>query len=497
MKFTHDADEIESVMQSAYEAFHIYKNLSLKTRADFMRQIAEEMQADAKDIITMAMAETHLPEDRIQSEFDRTKWQMVSYAAHCETGQWLELRIDEAQPENKKQQTDIRKTKIGLGPIVVFGAGNFPLAYSTAGGDTACAFAAGCPVIVKAHGGHAKTSELVAIAILRAADKCNMPEGIFAHVEDKKECAEKLIMHPHTAAVGFTGSFAGGKQFYDWAAQREKPIPVFAEMSSVNPVFLLPEKLKKESKETAKKLGESIMQSMGQFCTNPGIIVGIKGEHLNKFIDHLAKIIDESITTPMLNEGIYKNYEAKLETALKFGHLSEKTTRDNTQNNTSGIPTIATVEANYFIENKKMQSEVFGPYSLVVQCNNEAEMLEVAKRMEGQLTATIIGTEAETKDQQQLINILQEMAGRLIFNGVPTGVQVSLAMLHGGPFPATTDSRFTAVGADGMARFARPVAYQNWPDELLPAELQNGNPLQIVRTVNGKMEGCGGSLRVV
>ncbi len=326
MKITHDADEIESVMQSAYEAFHIYKNLSLKIRAGFMRQIADELEVDAKEIVEMAMKESHLPQDRIQSEFDRTKWQLVSYADHCETGQWLEVRIDKAQPENKKQQTDIRKTKIGLGPIVVFGAGNFPLAYSTAGGDTACAFAAGCPVIVKAHGGHAKTSELVAISILRAAEKCNMPAGIFAHIEDKKECAEKLIMHPYTAAVGFTGSFAGGKQFFDWAAQRAKPIPVFAEMSSVNPIFLLPEKLKNESMETAVKLGESIMQSMGQFCTNPGIIVGIKGEYLNKFIDQLAKIIDEATATPMLNEGIYKNYEAKREAALEQKNIVEKTT---------------------------------------------------------------------------------------------------------------------------------------------------------------------------
>lgn len=487
MKITHTLNEIEEVMDTAFAAFHEYKNYPLSKRAEFMQRIAEEMEADAAAIIAAAMDETHLPEARIQSEFDRTKWQLRSYAEHCVSGQWLEARIDETQPENDKQQTDIRKTKIGLGPVVVFGAGNFPLAYSTAGGDTACAFAAGCPVIVKAHGGHALTSELVAKSILAAAKFCNMPAGIFAHIEDKKECAEKLIKHPHTAAVGFTGSFAGGKLFFDWAAQREKPIPVFAEMSSVNPVFLLPQKLEDETEETAKMLADSIMQSMGQFCTNPGIIVGIESNALENFVQQLSSLIEAAKPSAMLNEGIFKNYESKKEAALATAHISRETIKTETGITMAGTPVIAEVEAKYFLENKEMQEEVFGPYSLVVKCKDAGEMLQVAKMMKGQLTSTIIGTETEITGQVELIDVLKEFAGRLIFNGVPTGVQVSLAMQHGGPFPATTDSRFTAVGSDGIKRFARPVAYQNWPDELLPPELKSSNPLQIYRTVNGEL----------
>ena len=287
-------DEIESIMQNAWTAFHEYRKLSLKQRASFMKEIAVEIEACGEELIHTAMNETNLPEARLKNECTRTIFQLNNYADACEKGEWLEARIDTASAEQNSTKPDIRKMLIPLGPVVVFGASNFPFAYSTAGGDTACAFAAGCPVIVKAHPAHAQTSEIVAGAILKAANKFDLPKGIFAHVHGNSfETGQALVMHPHTKAVGFTGSLAGGKALYDLANKREEPIPVFAEMGSINPVFLLPEKLNQSAQDVAKMYAGSITLSVGQFCTNPGLIIGLDGDDLNIFISALGKEIKQ------------------------------------------------------------------------------------------------------------------------------------------------------------------------------------------------------------
>lgn len=481
-------EEINSVMQQAWNAFHAYRKLSLKNRADFMRAIAKELENLGDDLIQTAQEETHLPEARLKNEKARTVFQLNSYAEACEKGEWLEIRIDTAIADRNPPRPDLRKMLIPMGPVVVFGAANFPFAYSTAGGDTACAFAAGCPVIVKAHPAHAATSEKVAGAILQAAKNCSMPTGIFAHVHGaSNETGEALVTHPLTKAVGFTGSFAGGKQLFDWANQRREPIPVFAEMSSINPVFLFPEKLKQSAEDVAKLYAGSITLGVGQFCTNPGLIIGIDNEDLSLFIQTLASEIKKSSPGEMLHTGIFKNYVEKRANALSQEDVETVATSETESLLNQGLPTIASASAEAFIKNPILHLEVFGPYSIVVKCKSMDEMIEVAKHIEGQLTATIMATVNDVHEHEELTELIKNICGRFILNGVPTGVEVCLSMQHGGPFPATTDSRFTSVGADGIKRFARPICFQNWPGELLPAELKNENPLKIYRTINNEL----------
>ena len=481
--------EIESIMQNAWTAFHIYRKMSLKQRAAFMRAIAVELDACGDELIQVAMQETNLPEARMRNERGRTIFQLNQYADACERGEWLEARIDTAIPDKTPPKPDIRKMLIPLGPVVVFGASNFPFAYSTAGGDTACAFAAGCPVIIKGHPAHAQTSQVVAEAVLKAADKCNMPKGIFAHVHGTSfEVGKSLVTHPHTKAVGFTGSYIGGKQLFDWANQRKEPIPVFSEMGSVNPVFLLPEKLNAAASDVAKMYAGSITLGVGQFCTNPGLIIGIESDSLKTFIHDLGKAIQQVAPGPMLHPGIVKAYKQNKGNALlqEEVHLvaeSETAVKEN-----EGLPTIATASGQAFLNNPVLHQEVFGPYSLVIRCKDINEMTEVAKHLEGQLTSTLMATDDDIKNNDELVEAVKNICGRFILNNVPTGVEVCLSMHHGGPFPATTDSRFTSVGADGIKRFARPLCFQNWSNELLPDELKNENPLGIWRTVNNELK---------
>lgn len=477
--------EIDQVLQTAWQAFHQYRKYSLKDRARFMRSIAAELENAGDELIKTAMQETNLPEARLRGERARTMYQLTSYADACERGEWLEARIDTANPAKTPPKPDIRKMLIPLGPVVVFGASNFPFAYSTAGGDTACALAAGCPVIVKAHPAHAQTSEMVAQAILKAAAQCQMPNGVFAHVHGaSQEVGKALVTHPYTKAVGFTGSYLGGKALFDWANQRKEPIPVFSEMGSVNPVFLFPEKMKQAAVDVAKMYAGSITLGVGQFCTNPGLIFGIEGEELQQFIETLGNEIRTVDPGTMLHPGIAKNY---LENRNKA--LSQQQVKTVAESNTrpaanQGVPTIASATGEAFLNNPVLHQEVFGPYSLVIRCKDMNELLEVTRRLEGQLTATLMATENDIEHNEELVESIKNLCGRFVVNGVPTGVEVCLSMHHGGPFPATTDARFTSVGADGIKRFARPIAYQNWADRLLPDELKNGNPLGIWRTVN-------------
>jgi 2,5-dioxopentanoate dehydrogenase len=486
------AAAIDTTMQQAWDAFSIYKKFSLKQRASFMRAIAWELENCSNELITTAMAETNLPEARLKNEKARTIFQLTSYAAACEKGNWLNATIDTANAERNPPKPDVRKTLIPLGPVAVFGASNFPFAYSTAGGDTASAFAAGCPVIVKAHPAHANTSTMVAKLIATAAEKCGMPKGIFSHIYGKDfNVGKQLVMHPYTKAVGFTGSYTGGKQLFDWANQRKEPIPVFAEMGSTNPVFLLSEKLQNEAVAVAKMFAASVTLGVGQFCTKPGIIIGIDNEDLTSFTNALAAEIKNITPVLMLHPGIATSFEKNKSIALQQDGVQMLGAATNTnaglQNNLLGNAAIAITAATTFLQNPVLHQEVFGPYAIVVKCSSIDEIHKVSSHLKGQLTATLMATRNDLKNNAALIETIKNCCGRIILNAVPTGVEVCGAMHHGGPFPSSTDSRFTSVGADAIKRFARPISYQNWSNELLPEELQNENPLGIWRTVNGEL----------
>jgi 2,5-dioxopentanoate dehydrogenase len=481
-------EEINAAVDKSWQAFEQYRKFSLKQRAAFMRRIALEIGELGDELITVAGNETNLSDSRLRNERARTIFQLNNYADACERGDWLEARIDTAIPDKNPPKPDLRKMLIPLGPVAVFGAANFPFAYSTAGGDTGCAFAAGCPVIVKAHPAHAATSDLVAQAILRAAEKENMPEGIFHHLHGaSNEVGEALIKHPKIKAVGFTGSFLGGRQLFDWANQRKEPIPVFAEMSSINPVFLLGEKLKQSPEEAAKLYASSITVGVGQFCTCPGLIIGIDGDDLRVFMHVLSNQIKKTGPGRMLHTGIFKNYVERRAAALTQQDVETVAVSEKEPTLNEGMPTIATASAAAFINNPVLHQEVFGPYSLVIRCKDDDEMIQVAKHIEGQLTATLMATENDIRDHEELVDEVKNICGRFILNAVPTGLEVCLSVHHGGPYPATTDSRFTSVGADGIKRFARPLCYQNWSNDLLPDELKNENPLGIWRTVNDQL----------
>lgn len=481
-------DEVNKALEESYRAFLEYRQLTLKQRAAFLVSIAGELEKLEGKIIEVAHRETHLAEPRLKGELKRTMFQLTSYAEACEEGTWLDIRIDTADTNRTPPKPDMRKMLVPLGPVVVFGASNFPFAYSTAGGDTACALAAGCPVIIKAHPAHAETSELVADAIKAAAKKHDLSEAVFIHLHGTGfEVGKALVQHPFTGAVGFTGSFEGGKALFDIANQRAVPIPVFAEMGSVNPVFLLPKKLRAETEKIAEMYAVSITQSAGQFCTNPGILVAIEDDALNEFKEMLGKRIEQVRPEKMLHTGIAKSFHQKRKKALAEEGVTVAAVTQFEADEEESIPTLAETSAHSFLENPLLHKEVFGPFSLLVKCRNIGEMNQIALKTEGQLTVSLIATDDEVQQNETLVEALKNICGRFIMNGVPTGVEVALSMHHGGPFPATTDSRFTAVGADGIKRFARPICFQNWSNDLLPPELKNENPLGLWRTVNNEL----------
>jgi len=479
--------EIEAAVREAHVAFLSYKNLNGKKKGEFLRAIADEIEALGSSLIQTAMQETNLPEVRVVSERGRTTGHCRLFAQLVEEGSWVEARIDPAQPHRAPApRPDLRKMLVPLGPVVVFGAANFPLAYSTAGGDTASALAAGCSVIVKAHPAHAGTSELVASAIRKAIIKTGMPQGVFQHVHGTGfEAGQALVKHPLAKAVGFTGSLAGGRALFDLANQRPEPIPVFAEMSSINPVYLLPESLAKNFEKTALLLANSVTQGVGQFCTNPGLMIAVDNDDLKKYIKRLGEEIIKTPAGTMLHQGIANNYHKRMAESLAQKGVSIEAQATDAGNNRQGRATVVSVSAKDFLKNPLLAEEVFGPFSLIVKCADVNELNLLAARQHGQLTSSIIGEEAEIEKFQSLLNLLKEKAGRLIINGVPTGVEVVPSQNHGGPYPSTTDSRFTAVGTDAIKRFVRPVAFQNFPNSLLPEELKNENPLNVFRLVEG------------
>lgn len=480
-------EEIEKAVSLASSAFKEFRSISGERKATFLNAIADEILALDDELVKVYCSETGLPEGRAKGERGRTVFQLRTFADLVLEGSWVEATIDTAIPDRTPlPKSDIRKMNIPLGPVVVFGASNFPLAYSTAGGDTAAAFAAGCPVIVKSHPMHAGTGELVASAIAKAADKTGMPNGVFSNLNSSGiEVGVELVKHPEVKAVGFTGSIRGGRALLDLAAQREEPIPVFAEMGSINPVVILPEALKERGSSLAKTYAGSITLGTGQFCTNPGLILGIKSQELSNFTQQLGEEIVQIQPSVMLHPNIHGAYESNKQKLVSQSDIKivSKYEDEIAVNHAQQI--ITTVEGKTFLENPTLHQEVFGPFSLIVQCEDKERLEAIISQLEGQLTGTLIAENDEAKSYSTLIATLQNRVGRIIYNGVPTGVEVCPSMVHGGPYPASTDSRFTAVGIHSIKRWVRPFSYQDWPNELLPNELKDENPLQISRMVNG------------
>ncbi len=480
-------EEIHEAVQLATAAFKEFRIFSGKQKALFLTTIAEEILALGELLIKIYCSETGLPEGRAKGERARTIFQLQSFAKLVADGSWVEATIDSAIPDRTPvSKPDLRKMSIPLGPTVVFGASNFPLAYSTAGGDTASALAAGCPVIVKSHPMHAGTGELVASAITKAATKTGMPNGVFSNLNSSGiEVGVDLVKHPDIKAVGFTGSIKGGRALLDLAAKRAEPIPVFAEMGSINPVIILPEAIHKNGRELAKTYAGSITLGTGQFCTNPGLLLGIKSEDFTNFIQNLGKEILKIQPSVMLHPNIIGAYESNKNKTTATSELLVVAHFEDKVNTNFARQMITTVEGQTFLENKTLHQEVFGPFSIVVQCKDVSQLEEIISLLEGQLTGTIIAEDKELTKYSNLISALQNRVGRMIFNGVPTGVEVCQSMVHGGPYPSSTDSRFTAVGVHSIKRWVRPFSYQDWPNNLLPDELKNENPLKISRCIDG------------
>lgn len=481
------AQEIDQAVALAQEAFKSLRSISCEQKASFLNAIADEILELGDVLIQVYCSETGLPEGRAKGERGRTVFQLRTFAELLNEGSWVEASIDTAIADRQPlAKPDLRKMLIPLGPVVVFGASNFPLAYSTAGGDTAAALAAGCPVLVKSHPMHAGTGELIALAISKAVKKTNMPNGTFSNLNSAGiEVGVQLVQHPQVKAVGFTGSIQGGRALLDLAAQRDEPIPVFAEMGSVNPVVILPKALSNRSESLAQTYAKSITLGTGQFCTNPGLILAIKSEGLDDFATKLATSMQEIAPTPMLHPAIAGAYQSKKANALAQNGLAVLSNYDNKVADNYAKQAVTKVSGNDFLDNPELHQEVFGPFSMIVECESEAELVSIISNLEGQLTGTVIADDNEASNYSEVIAALQNRVGRLIFNGVPTGVEVCPSMVHGGPYPASTDSRFTAVGIHSIKRWVRPFSFQDWPNELLPDALKNENPLKISRLLNG------------
>ena len=480
--------EADETVALATKAFEDYRRLPGEKIAEFLNRIAEEILKLGDELIQRTSVETGLPEARLVGERNRTVNQFKMFAELVREGSWLEATIDRAQPDRKPlPKVDLRRMLVPLGPVVVFGASNFPLAFSVGGGDTASALAAGCPVIVKAHSAHPGASEMVAHAIQHAAEATGMPKGVFAMLHgDGTEIGMGLVTHPGIKAVGFTGSLQGGRALFDAAVKRPEPIPVFAEMSSVNPVFILPRALKQNGKAIAEGLTQSVTLGVGQFCTNPGLAFGRQSDDWTAFVQRVGELAGAVAPGVMLHQGINASFHKGAERMQKVAgvRVAGKSSAEAPQNRAPAM--VFNTDSKTFQEQHVLREEVFGPSTLLVNCGSKEELEQIARSLPGQLTATIHGTEEDLAEHAGLLAILGEKVGRLIFNQFPTGVEVCPSMQHGGPYPATTDSRFTSVGTYAIKRFVRPIAFQNFPDSALPVELKNKNARNIWRIVDGK-----------
>ena len=485
--FSAQLDEIDAAVALAEKAFSMYGNCSGERKGQFLRQIASNIQKVEDQIVECAMLETGLPPARLKSEIARTVGQLHLFAQLVEEGSWVAARIDTADPNRRPvPRPDLRSMLRPLGPVAIFGASNFPLAFSVAGGDTASALAAGNPVIVKAHPAHPGTSEFVGKAVQTAVRECDLPEGVFSLLFDSEtEVGAALITHPGIKAAGFTGSRKGGMALMQLAASRPEPIPFYAEMSSSNPVFVLPEALELRAEEIAAGLYNSFTLGAGQFCTKPGIIFLSEGEKQKQFAAKLKALVGQALPFCLLTPGIgsaYRDGVAARKT-MKVAEVVAESAAD-----TSGVSAVIfETDGDSFLREESLGAELFGPSTVLVRHAGKEDAMRLARALEGQLTATVYGTERDLAEFRDLILELEKKVGRIVVNGLPTGVEVSHAIVHGGPFPATSDGQSTSVGTRAIFRFCRPVCYQGFPDSALPDELRNGNTKHIWRMVNGEM----------
>ncbi|UCJ17707.1 aldehyde dehydrogenase (NADP(+)) [Pseudomonas sp. MM211] len=477
-------EEVDAAAKAAATAYPAYRSLSAAKRADFLDAIADELDALGDDFVATVTRETALPTARIQGERGRTSGQMRLFAKVLRRGDFFGARIDRALPDRQPlPRPDLRQYRIGLGPVAVFGASNFPLAFSTAGGDTASALAAGCPVVFKAHSGHMATAAFVGEAILRAAEKTGAPKGVFNMIYGSG-VGETLVKHPAILAVGFTGSLKGGRALCDMAAARPQPIPVFAEMSSINPVILLPEAIKARGEKIAGELAGSVVMGCGQFCTNPGLVIGVRSPEFSAFLESFTAKMAEQQPQTMLNAGTLKSYVKGLEALNAHSGITHLTGAK--QEGNQARPQLFKADVSLLLNGDELlQEEVFGPTTIVVEVADKTELLAAINGLHGQLTATLLTEPGDLAGSEELFALLEQKVGRVLFNGYPTGVEVCDSMVHGGPYPATSDARGTSVGTLAIDRFLRPVCYQNCPDALLPDALKNANPLGIARLVDG------------
>jgi len=485
------AAEVDLACTLAEDAFDTYRAVSLEKRAQFLEAIAQGILDLGDVLVERVMSESGLPRGRVEGERGRTVGQLRLFALLAREGRWLNATLDRALPDRKPlPRVDLRAQKIPVGPVAVFGASNFPLAFSVAGGDTAAAFAAGCPVVAKSHPSHLGTSELVGRVIQKTVAECGLPEGVFSLlVGDGSTVGEELVKHPAIQAVGFTGSRRVGRMLVALAAAREVPIPVYAEMSSINPVFLLPGALAQRAEAMAQGLIDSVTLGTGQFCTKPGIVMGVAGPDFDRFRVAAQAAVEAKAATTMLNSGIHRAY---CQGAADWG--SDSGVRPLSSGGAAGNgpyagqPMLFATSGAHFLKSPNFLEEVFGPAALLIECSGTDELVAIAKHFNGQLTATLHMAEEDAELARTLLLLLERKAGRLLVNGFPTGVEVCYAMVHGGPSPATSDSRVTSVGAMSIERFLRPVCYQGFPAELLPEALQDANPLNLWRLVEGKLQ---------
>ena len=473
--------ELNAAVESAAAAAPFLAASSGADRAKLLRAMADAIDAAAGDLIERAHLETALPEQRLKGEVARTSNQLRLFASVAEEGSWVMARIDTADPQRTPPKPDIRSMLRPLGPVAVFGASNFPLAFSVAGGDTASALAAGNPVIVKAHPAHPATSELAGRALTNAVEQCGFPAGTFSLLFDAgTRIASALVRHPLIRAVGFTGSFKGGRALMDLAASREQPIPVYAEMGSANPVFILPRALRERGESIATGLHTSFTLGAGQFCTKPGLVFVNNSE--SPFLARLRQLTAAAPGCSLLSSGIAQTYTTGLQQRSALPSTSGAPERHRLRRPGSACWKRITPPSP---TDPSLHEELFGPSTLLISGTGREEMMAAARALTGHLTASIFGTEDDLRDYAELIAILETKVGRIVFNGFPTGVEVTHAMVHGGPYPATSDGRSTSVGSQAILRFARPVCYQDFPQHALPAELKDTSPRKILRLWNG------------
>ncbi|MFE9830787.1 aldehyde dehydrogenase (NADP(+)) [Streptomyces halstedii] len=485
------ARDVDDACERAAHAAVRYRSTTPGERAAFLERVADRVEALGDALVDRAVTESGLPRGRVAGERDRTTGQLRLFAAEVRAGEWAEVRVDPAPPLGRRTAgPDLRQRHLAVGPVAVFGASNFPLAFSVAGGDTAAALAAGCPVVVKGHQAHLGTSELVGSAVAGAVQDCGLPEGVFSLLFGAgSDLGQALVADPRIRAVGFTGSQAGGLALMRTAAARPVAIPVYAEMSSVNPVFLLPGALRERAEDLAEGFTSSLTLGAGQFCTNPGLVIASAGEGLERFVASASAAVARSTAQTMLTSGIHQAYERAVDGLRAEAGVREIATGLPGEGENTGTARLLTVAADDFLTNPGLQDEAFGAASTVVVCRDQEQVVRVARALRGQLTATVHHGEGDGPAAAELLPVLEDTAGRVLFDGWPTGVEVSHAMVHGGPFPATSDGRGTSVGTLAMRRFLRPVCYQNLPAGLLPPELSDRNPYGLPRRTDGVRQG--------